>query len=42
MNVETGTEAAQFAEKEYVNGIFLASGPGVVQGWLDDSCTKTA
>jgi hypothetical protein len=24
MNVEIGTEAAQFAEKEYINGIFLA------------------
>ncbi len=24
MNVEIGTEAAQFPEKEYMNGIFLA------------------
>ncbi len=24
MNVETGTEAALFPEKEYINGIFLA------------------
>jgi len=24
MNVEIGTEAAQFLEKEYINGIFLA------------------
>jgi hypothetical protein len=24
MNVETGTEAAQFPDKEYINGIFLA------------------
>ncbi len=24
MNVETETEAAQFAEKEYINGIFVA------------------
>jgi hypothetical protein len=24
MNVETGTEAAQFPKKEYINGIFLA------------------
>ncbi len=24
MNVEIGTEAAQFSEKEYINGIFLA------------------
>jgi hypothetical protein len=24
MNVEMGTEAAQFPEKEYINGIFVA------------------
>jgi hypothetical protein len=24
MNVEIGTEAAQFPEKEYISGIFLA------------------
>jgi hypothetical protein len=24
MNVEIGTEAAQFTEKEYINGIFVA------------------
>jgi hypothetical protein len=24
MNVEIGTEAAQFPEKEHINGIFLA------------------
>ncbi len=24
MNVEIGTEAAQFSEKEYINGIFFA------------------
>ncbi len=24
MNAEIGTEAAQFPEKEYINGIFLA------------------
>jgi hypothetical protein len=24
MNVEIGTEAAQFSEKEFINGIFLA------------------
>ncbi len=27
MNVEIGTEAAQFAEKEYINGIFVAVQP---------------
>ncbi len=27
MNVETGTEAAQFPEKEYINGIFIAVYP---------------
>ncbi len=26
MNVEIGTEAAQFPEKEYINGIFIAVG----------------
>jgi hypothetical protein len=32
MNVEIGTEAAQFPEKEYINGFFLA-----VQGkWESD------
>ncbi len=24
MNVEVGTEAAQFPEKEYINGVFFA------------------
>jgi hypothetical protein len=24
MNVEVGTEATQFPEKEYINGIFIA------------------
>jgi hypothetical protein len=24
MNAEIGTEAAQFPEKEYINGVFLA------------------
>ncbi len=28
MNVEIGTEAPQFQEKEYINGIFVA-----VQSW---------
>jgi hypothetical protein len=27
MNVETGTEAGQFPEKEYINVIFLAAYP---------------
>ncbi len=27
MNVEIGTEAAQFPEKEYINGIFFAVQP---------------
>ncbi len=32
MNVEIGTEAAQFPEKEFINGIFLAVwGGGVVK-----------
>ncbi len=26
MYVETGTEAAQISEKEYINGIFIAMG----------------
>ncbi len=32
MNVEIGTEAAQFPEKEYISGIFLAvwTRPGAV------------
>jgi hypothetical protein len=36
MNVEIGTEAAQFPEKEYINGIFLAvhhAVPMVMVGW---------
>jgi hypothetical protein len=35
MNVEIGTEAAEFPEKEYINGIFVAvhaSQQGLVQG----------
>jgi hypothetical protein len=32
MNVEIGTEATQFPEKEYINGIFLAvQGAGMGQ-----------
>ncbi len=30
MNVEVGTDAAQFPEKEYINGIFVAV-------WLSDA-----
>jgi hypothetical protein len=36
MNVEIGTEAAQFPEKEYINGIFLAVHHAVLMvmvGW---------
>jgi hypothetical protein len=36
MNVEIGTEAAQFTEEEYINGIFVAvweAGAGGV-GWV--------
>jgi hypothetical protein len=33
MNVEIGTEAAQFPEKEYINGIFLAVQVERLQGW---------
>jgi hypothetical protein len=28
MNVEIGTEAVQFPEKEYINGIFVAASGG--------------
>jgi hypothetical protein len=35
MNVEIGTEAAQFPEKEYIiNGIFLAVQTLTVGAWL--------
>jgi hypothetical protein len=33
MNVEIGTEATQFPEKEYINGIFVAVGKGGSQLW---------
>ncbi len=36
MNVEIGTEAAQFPEKEYINGIFVAmrgTSPVLVDGF---------
>jgi hypothetical protein len=32
MNVEIGTEAAQFPEKEYINGIFVAVQDGQCAG----------
>jgi hypothetical protein len=32
MNVEIGTEAAQFPEKEYVNGIFVGVQDGQCAG----------
>jgi hypothetical protein len=35
MNVEIGTEAAQFPEKEYINEIFLAG------TWLETYCNFT-
>jgi hypothetical protein len=34
MNVEIGAEAAQFPEKEYINGIFVA----VWTDWLTQNC----
>ncbi len=33
MNVEIGTEAKQFPEKEYMNGIFLAVLINKIAGW---------
>jgi hypothetical protein len=33
MNVEIGTEAALFPEKEYINGIFLAVYSWVKGNW---------
>jgi hypothetical protein len=37
MHVEMGTEAAQFSEREYINGIFVA-----VQGKKIKNSLKTA
>jgi hypothetical protein len=34
MNVEIGTEAAQFPEKEYINGIFVALQPCHISGHI--------
>jgi hypothetical protein len=33
MNVEIGTEAEQFAEKEYIKGIFVAVWGQEEEGW---------
>jgi hypothetical protein len=42
LNVATGTEAAQFPEKEYLNGIFLAVLPGKALGQAVDYQHKQA
>jgi hypothetical protein len=34
MNVEIGTEAAQFREKEYLNRIFEAVYEGTLEAWF--------
>jgi hypothetical protein len=42
MNVEIGAEAAQFPEKEYINGIAFAVWPGIIEffpareSWVSD------
>ena len=41
MNVEIGTEAAQFPEKEYINGISLAVGRCVLREALISSHHST-
>jgi hypothetical protein len=40
MNVEIGTEAAQFPAKEYINGIFLAMQQTNVDIDIDLNCLK--
>ncbi len=40
MNVEIGTEAALFQEKEYTKGIFVAVRPGCIQTSLSLNCLK--
>jgi hypothetical protein len=42
MYVATGTEAAQFPEKEYINGIFLVVLPGKDLGQAVDHQHKQA
>jgi hypothetical protein len=43
MNVEIGTEAAQFPEKEYINGIFVAVHHklGLSMAWVGDLAYHT-
>ncbi len=41
MNVEIGTEAAQFPEKEYINGIFLAVWRGLQTDVLMSVTSRT-
>jgi hypothetical protein len=38
MNVEIGAEAAQFPEKEYINGIAVAVRFGISLGYSEVSC----
>jgi hypothetical protein len=38
MNVEIGTKAAQFPEKEYINGIFLAVRSSACEYQLQGGC----
>jgi hypothetical protein len=44
MNVEIGNEDAQFPEKEYINGIFVAVGGGGKQihkkAWSWKACAR--
>ncbi len=41
MNVETGAEAAQFPEKEYINGIAVAM-LNTIRDLSDDGCVSTS